>query len=63
MPYENMDYTTTYLGMKEVLKVSIPKELYKEKEIKELHTLIKKQVGDAYLVVVVPNDVQLEIIV
>lgn len=63
MPYENMGYTTMCLETKEVLKVSIPKETYKEREINELHGLIKKQVGDAYLVVVVPNDVQLEIIV
>lgn len=62
MPFENVNYTTTYEN-RTILKATTPKGVYKEKEIDELHDLIERQVGNEYLVVVVPEDVQLETIV
>ena len=60
------DFTYTTFPMQDnpsVLKVSIPKGEYKSKEIEDLHENVKKQVGNAYLVVTVPKNVDLEIIV
>ena len=60
------DFRLTTFPMQDnpsVLKVSIPKGEYKSKEIEDLHKNVKKQVGNAYLVVTVPEDVDLEIIV
>lgn len=45
-----------------ILRVSTPKGAYKEKEIDDLYKAIKAQVGEHYLPVVVPKDVELEII-
>ena len=45
-----------------ILKVSTPKGAYKEKEIKDLYEAIKVQTEEHYLPIVVPEDIQLEII-
>lgn len=63
MPFENTSCTSTYFDNRIILKATTPKGVYSEKEIRELHDMIEKQVGDEYLVVVVPEDVQLETIV
>lgn len=63
MPFENMDYTPTYFESKTVLRVAVPKEEYEDKTIKYLHEKVSEQVKDEYLVVVVPNNVELEIVV
>lgn len=63
MPFENMDYTPTYFESKTVLRVAVPKEKYEDKTIKYLHEKVTEQVKDEYLVVVVPEDVDLEIVV
>ena len=63
MPFENMDYTPTYFENKTVLRVAVPKEKYEDKTIKYLHEKVTEQVKDEYLVVVVPEDVDLEIVV
>lgn len=63
MGTENFTYTTFPMqDNPSVLKVSIPKD-YNEKDASKLHELVKKQVGNIYLVVTVPKDVDLEIIV
>lgn len=63
MPFENMNYTQTYFENKTILRVAIPKEEYEDKKIKYLHEKVSEQVKDEYLVVVVPNNVELEIVV
>ena len=63
MPFENMDYTPTYFESKTVLRVAVPKEEYEDKTIKYLYEKVSEQVKDEYLVVVVPNNVELEIVV
>ena len=61
---EDFTYTTFPIqDNPQVLKVSIPKGEYKSKEIEDLHENVKKQVGNVYLVVTVPKDIDLEIIV
>ncbi len=45
-----------------ILKVSIPKEIY-DKEKDKVYKTVKSQVDNEYLVVVVPEGVELEIIV
>lgn len=63
MPFENMNYTPTYFENKTVLRVAVPKEEYEDKTIKYLYDKVSEQVKDEYLVIVVPNNVELEIVV
>lgn len=63
MPFENMNYTQTYFENKTILRVAVPKGEYENKTIKYLHEKVSEQVKDEYLVVVVPNNVELEIVV
>lgn len=57
------DFTTSYSGNKSVLQVSTPKGVYNDKQSQELYRQVKDQVGNQFLVVIVPDDVKLEIIV
>lgn len=57
------DFTTSCFDNRSVLKVSTPKGVYTEKQSEDLYRQVRTQVGDEYLVVVVPDDVKLEIIV
>ena len=45
-----------------ILKISTPVGVYKTKEYKDLYEAITAQVGEHYLPVLVPKDVELEII-
>lgn len=45
-----------------ILKITVPKGAYSDKEIKKLYDNIKDQVGNRYLPVIVPEDVSLEVI-
>ena len=59
------NFTHTALPIQDdpsILKVAIPKD-YNEKDASKLHEIVKKQVGNLFLVVTVPKDVDLEIIV
>ena len=59
----SMDFTTApSFENRSVLKVTTPKGVYNDKQSQELYRQVKDQVGNEYLVVVVPDDVQLEII-
>ena len=55
--------TTTFPASCQILKVSVPKGVYSDKEMKKLYNDIKGQVGNCYLPVIVPDDVNLETIV
>lgn len=58
--------TTTFTndcGYRNILKVTTPKGVYSEEETRKIYKIIKEQVGDEYLTVVVPEGVTLEIIV
>lgn len=60
------DFTTTCAPTCEprnVLKVTTPKGVYDKKMIKELYGQVTDQVGNEYLVLIVPDDVNLEIII
>ena len=64
MRFEDLAYTSSPIqDNPSVLKVSIPKGEYDSKEIEDLRENVKKQVGNAYLVITVPKDIDLEIIV
>ena len=63
MGFEDMTYTNFPIQENpQVLKVTAPDD-YTEKHAIKLHEIIKKQVGNLYLVVTVPKGVDLEIIV
>ena len=47
---------------KPILKVGVPSN-YPEKDIKNIRESVKMQVEDYYLPIVIPHDVQLEVIV
>lgn len=61
-----MPFTTTSFNEMQddvkILKVAVPQN-YTEKEMKNINKLVKEQVGDYYIPVVVPNGIELEIIV
>ena len=61
-----MPFTTTSFNEMQddvkILKVAVPQN-YTEKEMKNINKLVKEQVGDCYIPVVVPNGIELEIIV
>lgn len=57
------DFTTSYSRNKSVLQVSTSKGVYNDKQSQELYRQVKDQVGNEFLVVIVPDDVKLEIIV
>lgn len=61
-----MTFTTTSFNEMQddvkILKVAVPQN-YTEKEMKNINKLVKEQVGDYYIPVVVPNGIELEIIV
>ena len=61
-----MTFTTTNFNEMQddvkILKVAVPQN-YTEKEMKNINKLVKEQVGDYYIPVVVPNDIELEVIV
>lgn len=47
-----------------ILKVEMPSSYdYTDKSVKKINQLIKEQVGEYYIPVVVPNGFQLEIII
>ncbi len=63
MGFEDSTYTSFPMQENpQILKVTTP-EGYTEKDAIKLHENVKKQVGNLYLVVTVPEDVELEIIV
>lgn len=45
-----------------ILKIGIPKEGYSSKQQEEIFSSVKEQVGKFYLPVIVPKDIELEII-
>lgn len=53
---------TNDCGYKMILKVTIPEGVYSEDETRKIYKLIKEQVGDRFLTVVVPEGVKLEIL-
>ena len=61
-----MPFTTTSFNEMQddvkILKVAVPQN-YTEKEMKNINKLVKEQVDDYYIPVVVPNGIELEIIV
>lgn len=60
----DFNFTTTgFHEPRNVLKVTTPKGVYDKKMIKELYEQVTDQVGNEYLVVIVPHDINLEIIV
>ena len=56
------DTTYTNFGYPTILKVTIPKEMQYKNEGEKLHEIIKAQVGDDFLPIVVPEGVTLEIV-
>lgn len=57
--------TTTFTndcGYRDILKVTTPKGVYSEEEMEKIYRIIKEQVGDEFLTVVVPEGVTLEIV-
>ena len=61
MPFATTNFNEMQDDVK-ILKVAIPQN-YTEKEMKNINKLVKEQVGDYYIPVVVPNDIELEVIV
>ena len=61
MPFTTMNFDEIQDDVK-ILKVAVPQN-YTEKEMKNINKLVKEQVGDYYIPVVVPNGIELEIIV
>ena len=61
-----MPFTTTSFNEMQddvkILKVAVPQN-YTEKEMKNINKLVKEQVGDYYIPVVVLNGIELEIVV
>ena len=45
-----------------ILKVGTPTGVYKDKQLEDLYELINTQVGGHYLPVMVPKDIELEVI-
>lgn len=45
-----------------ILKIGMPKEVYNPKQQEEIYNSVKEQVGKFYLPVIVPKDIELEII-
>lgn len=61
MPFTTTNFNEMQDDVK-ILKVAVP-QIYTEKEMKNINKLVKEQVGDYYIPVVVPNDIELEVIV
>ena len=61
MPFTTTSFNEIQDDVK-ILKVAVPQN-YTEKEMKNINKLVKEQVGDYYIPVVVPNGIELEIIV
>jgi hypothetical protein len=57
------DFTTSPQVNRDVLKITVPKGAYSDKELQKLYNDIKDQVGNYYLPIIVPDGVNLEIIV
>ena len=45
-----------------ILKISTPKGVYDRKEQNDIYDSVKKQAGQHYLPIIVPEDIKLEII-